>query len=178
MLFSTCDLCKTNCPVTTTRRWEHIFGELGLEVVILRGHKPVGDTHICDECILKMFWVMLEKSNSTLKQIKLKLSSREAVCSATEYTLSKQTEAVELKLNELRELEKQISGREKVLEMPNEILEQNKVLKVENEELKNREVTAIRRAEARGRQQAIDEREYPEYVNSVFQREIKRHGGF
>jgi hypothetical protein len=177
MLLSVCDLCKANCPSTTTRRWEHIFGELGLEVVILRGHKPVGDTHVCDGCILKMFWVMVERTNSEFKGLKQSLERRELFCKTKEIEQEQRSTELQQLSHTLTEREKELIEREAVFSIPNEVIKENEILKVENRELKNREITAIRRAEARGRQQAIDEREYPEYVNSVFQREIKRHGG-
>ena len=178
MLLSFCDLCKDTCPATPTRRWEHIQGELGLEVVVLKKDKPVGDTHICDKCILNMFYVMLERSpNSGIRQQRNALASREYQCKLIESELFKRELAVKELSQKVITQQQDVKDREAALSDKQGILEELKQSKVVVEAMRLREAEVIRLAEARGKQRAIDEFENPEYVRSIELRDYKRRNG-
>lgn len=176
MLLSFCDVCKNQCSNSPTRRWEHLTGELGLEVIVLRGVSPVGDTHICDECLLNMFWQMLERSpNTGLKQLKFKIASRERECSEREQKIQARETSFEASIGELSNKAKALKEREQLLNS-NTLLNEFSQLKNELETVKSRQSELIRQAEARGKQSAIDELENPEYIQSIEARENRRKG--
>lgn len=102
MLRAQCDICGDDCNVqSTTRRWENIIGELGLEIVILKGDKPVGDVHVCDNCSLEMFWKKVGRNNeSPTRQLQEELSAREANCRKWERELEQKSNKVEVLFQE------------------------------------------------------------------------------
>ena len=177
MLLSFCDLCKDTCPATPTRRWEHIQGELGLEVVVLKHDKPVGDTHLCDKCILNMFWAMLEKSpNAGIKQLKVNLSAREYDCKLREGELLKRELAAKELYQQATQRREDALGREMAIDEQKSLAEELTKTKTIIEAIMAREKEVIRLAEARGKQQAIDEFDNPEYKSSLALRDYKRRG--
>ena len=178
MLLSFCDLCKDTCSTTPTRRWEHIQGELGLEVVILKKDKPVGDTHICDKCVLNMFWVMLERSpNSGIRHQKAALDSREHHCNLRESELLKQRLAIEELQTRLTARQKDVEEKEKLLSDQQGVIDELTKSKTLVDAVIAREKELVRLAELRGKQQAIDAYENPEYTSAMAVREYKRRKG-
>lgn len=167
----TCDLCQGTCDSSGTRRWEYIQGDLGLEVVVLRGSLPVGDVHICSSCLLKMFYVMLERDpNTNLRLLKTGLVARELI-------LSEKEKKAELVNKALDELAFRLKEKEKTLSILEARLADNQhnLIKEDIDIYKQKEL--VRQAEQRGYQRAIDEFNFPEYHASVAARERKRLGG-
>lgn len=152
MQYFACDLCSGPCSGTTTRRWESINGDIGLEVVVLRGDKPVGDIHICESCILTMFYKMLERHpNTGIRMLQNKLKIKEI-------DLDRREQELKVLENSLRVLTKQLEVRERGFNDIQARMEQSRDfnLMVQMEEWKRREAEIVRLAEARGKQQAID----------------------
>lgn len=172
-----CNLCNNPCQPNPTRRWEHVRADLGLEVVVLRGSKPVGDIHLCDDCILTMFWVMLERvPNSRLLQRQRAMNVFESVSRAKEE---------EFRLKE-----------DRLIALSNEVQKQNEDLKILNarydshietrkevdsliqqlETIKARERDLIKKSYNEGKQAAVDEKCYSDYVKKVSYNQYRRSG--
>lgn len=170
-----CDVCSEPCPAQATRRWELIIGELGLEVVILKHNKPVGDTHLCDDCIFKMFWMMLERNpQSQIKKLKDDLLREKIDCKKLEEELENKRKDADALLEDisrkLKDIEKQEDEIKKVKKL---LLDRQLAGPINN-------VTAelIRQAEQRGYQRRIDEVENPEYIQAIEMRNFKVSKGF
>jgi hypothetical protein len=147
-----CDLCDEQCSGAPTRRWEKVSGEMGLEVVILRGSNPVNGEHLCDECVTKMFWDMVEKHrpNQGLSRLKDAIKQKEI-------ELHKRELAVASQLNDLTALKQQIDDKERSFKSREEELSKAGPIIEQARIARQREPEVIRLAEARGKQQAIDE---------------------
>src|SRR5215470_6703631 len=79
MITFTCDLCSDPCPSTPNRRWTHIAGTTGLEVIILDGEKPSGDRHLCDGCLCDLFKLHLDRvPNQKIRESMVAFAEREA----------------------------------------------------------------------------------------------------
>lgn len=108
-----CDICGLSCEPLATRRWENLIGELGLEVVILEGDKPVGDKHVCDDCLCQMFWRKLEKThNSPINRLKDQLAAREVRCIELERNLEWKKKKIDLRAEEFEVKQRQIESLE------------------------------------------------------------------
>ena len=184
-----CDLCDAQCTENPTRRWERIFGEIGLEIVVLRGATPVGDCNICDECLLKMFWAMLERvPGSELKQKQQGIVVRETACKVKENELTSRELALGLALKALmnkaeekkvEKVEEKIDEKEDDYEYEDkpqvdELASELDKIKVELNVVKTREKELVRQAEARGFQAAIDKYEYPDYAWKMNKNFVRR----
>jgi hypothetical protein len=174
-----CDLCGNECPGVTTRRWENAIGSIGLEVVILKGHKPVGDCSICDNCILQIFWTMLERTpDSPLRERQLELSSKEVECKKKESELLNWQHSLGHRRDKLDTEEKDLSSLKErymsCIDNSDRINSEVNQLRLEIEKVHVREKELVRQAEARGYQAAVDKFEYPEYHDAIEKNQIRR----
>src|SRR5215475_12694878 len=80
-----CDHCSKECSITNIRRWEHVSGDLGIELVILSGKVPY-EGHLCDDCVFKINWNFLEtkapqlgikQQQAKMAEVKADLDKRE-----------------------------------------------------------------------------------------------------
>ena len=168
---SFCDKCDSPCKNTTTRRWDHITGDLGLEVVILKGDVPSGEIHLCDNCVLDMLWVVFDRDKyNKLKESVSRLQYLERLKVALEEKELRLIR-IETELNEQKALvddrELKIKGNESFLVERETLTEQMAVIKA-------REPEIIRQAEARGYQKAVDEHSNKDYIAAVSVREDRR----
>ncbi len=172
-----CNVCNNPCDPSPTRRWEHVRADLGLEVVVLRGNKPVGDTHLCDECILNMFWVMLERApDSKLRLRQRAMYAREASVIMKEEELKPREDSLLALSNKLQKEKEEIKALTSLYENHAQVKEEMDNLKVQIEAVKAREKDAIKRAFNEGKQAAVDEKCYSDYMNKVSYNQYRRSG--
>jgi hypothetical protein len=168
---SFCDKCDSACKNTTTRRWEHITGDLGLEVVILKGEISTGEVHICEDCILAMLWEIFDRSKyNKLKENITKLQHLERLKITLE---GKEQRLIKLE-TELKAQKIFIDDMELKIKDSESLLVERETLAEQMAVIKSREPEVIRQAEARGYQRAIDEKSNKDYVAAVSVREDRR----
>lgn len=173
-----CDLCGTECNESSSKMYENLQGDFGVEVVVLKGSLPVSGVHVCGGCTLKLFNSAIVKSGDpSILQMKLdrdtieadrtyldklgnELFEKQAVLSAFEAKLKLQVEAFE-------------RSREEVTKA---VKAEVDALKNENQILKDRELYKIKQADAQGYQRALDECNNPDYLESIKRRERLRGG--
>jgi len=172
-----CDLCKSPCEGRSTRRWEFVFGDVGFEVVLLKGHKPTGDIHVCDDCILKGFWTMLERGpDSPLRHRKQALDAFENTYRRKENMLLEKEENLKVLSNNT---DRKISELNKLLAECNdhkETKEKFDTLQSQFEALRKRESDIYKKGFNEGKQAAVDEKCYKDYISRVSYREYRRNG--
>jgi|SRR5882672_3459957 len=172
-----CDVCSSICNAVTTRRWENIIGELGLEIILLKKNNPTGLVHVCDSCIFDLFWKKLnQESNTRLEEIKSKvntldyreqiISDREDKCVEIEQKLKFKDRDLQTREDEIKRLEASVG----------QLKEAEKLIQAQLNQLRTREYEIIRQSEQRGYQRAVDEHEYSTYTDAIQRNQFMRGG--
>jgi hypothetical protein len=93
-----CDACGSPCEGAGGKRYEHVLGEFGIELVLIVGAQARGDAHVCDSCLLKMLFTICKSRPMTgLSQRLATLQDREALCVHREQSAAARERGAEAK---------------------------------------------------------------------------------